>query len=63
MHWEGDVRDLEVAWNRLCYGSTPLVSLQIALFIKKWPTGGTSGVGAAHHNDAPACYACTRNPS
>jgi glycosyltransferase involved in cell wall biosynthesis len=43
MRWEGDVRDLEVAWNRLCYGSTPPVSLQIALFVKKWPTGGTPG--------------------
>ncbi|KAG0578202.1 hypothetical protein M758_4G005000 [Ceratodon purpureus] len=43
MRWEGDVRDLVVAWNRLCYGSRPPVSLQIALFVKKWPTGGTPG--------------------
>jgi hypothetical protein len=40
MRWEGDVRNLEVAWNQLCYGSMPPVLLQIALFMKKWP-GGT----------------------
>lgn len=43
MQWEGDVRDLVVAWNWLCYGSKPPVSLHIALFVKKWPTGGTPG--------------------
>ena len=43
LRWEGDVRDLVVAWNRLCYGSVPPVSLRIALFVKKWPTGGTPG--------------------
>lgn len=41
--WAGDVRDLDMAWNRLCYGSKPPVSLRIALFVKKWPTGGTPG--------------------
>jgi hypothetical protein len=35
MRWEGDMHNLEVAWNRLCYGSMPPVSLQIALFMKK----------------------------
>ena len=43
MWFEGDVRDLEVAWNKLCYGSKPPVALRIALFVKKWPTGGTPG--------------------
>lgn len=41
--WTGDVRDLDMAWNRLCYGSRPPVSLHMALFVKKWPTGGTPG--------------------
>lgn len=41
--WAGDVRNLDTAWNRLCFGSKPPVSLHIALFVKKWPTGGTPG--------------------
>jgi hypothetical protein len=41
--FEGDVRDLDIAWNRLCYGSKPPVSLHVALFVKKWPTGGVPG--------------------
>lgn len=41
--WTGDVRDLETAWNRLCFASRPPVKLRIALFVKKWPTGGTPG--------------------
>lgn len=43
VEFEGDVRDLNVAWNRLCYGSKPPASIRIALFVKKWPTGGTPG--------------------
>ncbi|XP_024367090.1 uncharacterized protein [Physcomitrium patens] len=41
--WSGDVRDLSTAWNRLCYGSKPPQRINIALFVKKWPTGGTPG--------------------
>lgn len=40
--WSGDLRELTTAWNRLCYGLPP-ESLRIALFVKKWPTGGTPG--------------------
>lgn len=41
--WSGDVRDLSMAWNRLCYGSKPPVTIRIAVFVKKWPIGGTPG--------------------
>lgn len=40
--WSGDLRELETAWNRLCYGPPPEL-LRIALFVKKWPVGGTPG--------------------
>ena len=40
--WSGDLRDLEIAWNKLCYGRAPEL-LRIALFVKKWPVGGMPG--------------------
>ncbi|CAM6126447.1 unnamed protein product [Calypogeia fissa] len=41
--WSGDLRELETAWNQLCYGEKPPENLRIALFVKKWPAGGTPG--------------------
>ncbi|BFI42995.1 hypothetical protein MPTK2_8g13980 [Marchantia polymorpha subsp. ruderalis] len=41
--WSGDVRTLTTPWNRLCYGEKPPATLRIALFVKKWPVGGTPG--------------------
>ncbi|BBN19909.1 hypothetical protein MPTK1_8g14780 [Marchantia polymorpha subsp. ruderalis] len=41
--WSGDLRTLVTPWNRLCYGSHPPEKLRIALFVKKWPVGGTPG--------------------
>ncbi|KAJ7571192.1 hypothetical protein O6H91_01G154200 [Diphasiastrum complanatum] len=40
--WRGDVRELETAWNRLCFGPPPEM-LRMALFVKKWPVGGVPG--------------------
>ena len=40
--WSGDLREIEFAWNRLCYGPPPEV-LRVALFVKTWPIGGTPG--------------------
>lgn len=42
--WSGDLRTLEVAWNRLCFGR-PVASekLRLAVFSKKWPAGGVPG--------------------
>lgn len=40
--WAGDLRELETAWNRLCFGP-PAEALRVALFVKKWPVGGTPG--------------------
>ncbi|XP_002963408.2 uncharacterized protein LOC9643618 [Selaginella moellendorffii] len=40
--WRGDLRQMEAAWNRLCFG--PIQErLRIALFVKKWPVGGVPG--------------------
>lgn len=40
--WEGDLREMGGAWNRLCFGR-PAHKLRIALFVKKWPVGGLPG--------------------
>ncbi|KAH8965158.1 hypothetical protein BDL97_04G104000 [Sphagnum fallax] len=40
--WSGDLRELQTAWNRLCYGPPPDF-MRIALFVKKWPMGGIPG--------------------
>ncbi|KAL3699047.1 hypothetical protein R1sor_017069 [Riccia sorocarpa] len=41
--WNGDLRTLVTPWNRLCYSSKPLETFRMALFVKKWPHGGTPG--------------------
>lgn len=42
--WSGDLRTLEVAWNRLCFGpATTSEKLRLAVFSKKWPVGGVPG--------------------
>lgn len=40
--WSGDLREIEFAWNRLCFGPPP-AQLKMALFVKTWPIGGTPG--------------------
>lgn len=40
--WSGDLREIEFAWNRLCFGPPP-TKLTMALFVKTWPIGGTPG--------------------
>ncbi|KAL2634880.1 hypothetical protein R1flu_006359 [Riccia fluitans] len=41
--WSGDLRTLVTPWNRLCYSSESLDTMRMALFVKKWPVGGTPG--------------------
>ncbi|KAJ7554835.1 hypothetical protein O6H91_05G011200 [Diphasiastrum complanatum] len=40
--WSGNLRKLDSAWNKLCFGPPP-EKLRIALFVKKWPVGGVPG--------------------
>eukprot|EP01018_Ginkgo_biloba_P015772 Gb_38189 [translate_table: standard] len=41
-NWSGDLRTLDVAWNRLCFGPAA-EKLNLAVFSKKWPVGGVPG--------------------
>lgn len=41
-HWEGDLREFEGAWNRLCFGPVK-ERMRIAGFVKKWPVEGAPG--------------------
>lgn len=41
-NWSGDLRELEGAWNSLCFGKTE-ERMRMACFVKKWPTGGAPG--------------------
>ena len=40
----GDLRVMEEAWNKLCFGEPPRHErLRLAVFVKKWPVGGVPG--------------------
>ncbi|KAG9445812.1 hypothetical protein H6P81_011940 [Aristolochia fimbriata] len=47
--FSGDLRDATIPWNKLCFGSSTLEKLKLAVFSKKWPVQGAAPGGMERH--------------